>query len=89
MPRLTKIYTRTGDDGTTGLGGGQRVAKTSARIAAYGAVDELSAHIGAALSAGPVAPLVEPFQEKLARLGTLDARLRAKSTTAMNDSRIG
>ena len=62
MPRLTKIYTRTGDDGTTGLGGGQRVAKTSARIAAYGAVDELSAHIGAAVSAGPAAALAEPLR---------------------------
>jgi cob(I)alamin adenosyltransferase len=38
--RLSKIYTRTGDDGTTGLGDGSRVAKTHARIGAYGTVDE-------------------------------------------------
>jgi cob(I)alamin adenosyltransferase len=36
MPRLTKIYTKTGDDGTTGLGGGQRVAKDSLRIETFG-----------------------------------------------------
>ena len=36
MPRITRVYTRSGDDGTTGLGGGQRVPKDSARIAAYG-----------------------------------------------------
>ena len=46
MPRLTRIYTRTGDDGTTGLGSGERVPKTSLRIAAYGTVDELNAQIG-------------------------------------------
>ena len=50
MPRITKVYTRTGDDGTTGLGGGQRVAKDSPRIAAYGAVDELNSAIGMALA---------------------------------------
>lgn len=50
MPRITKVYTRTGDDGTTGLGSGKRVPKTSPRIAAYGAVDELNAHIGVAIA---------------------------------------
>jgi cob(I)alamin adenosyltransferase len=44
--RLTKISTRTGDDGTTGLGDGRRVAKTAARIGALGAVDELNCVIG-------------------------------------------
>jgi cob(I)alamin adenosyltransferase len=52
LPRLTRIYTRTGDDGSTALGGGQRVAKDSPRIAAYGTVDELSSQLGAALAAG-------------------------------------
>ena len=50
--RLTKIYTRTGDDGSTGLGGGQRVQKDSARIEAYGTIDELNSCIGAAVAAG-------------------------------------
>ncbi|HLE93275.1 MAG TPA: cob(I)yrinic acid a,c-diamide adenosyltransferase [Sulfuricaulis sp.] len=48
--RLSKIYTRTGDDGTTGLGNGSRVKKTSARIEAIGAVDELNSVIGLLLT---------------------------------------
>ena len=44
--RLSKIYTRTGDDGTTGLGDGARVSKTSPRVEAMGAVDELNSVIG-------------------------------------------
>lgn len=52
MPRITRVYTRTGDDGTTGLGGGQRVPKDSIRIETYGTVDELSSEIGAAIAQG-------------------------------------
>lgn len=52
MPRLTKIYTRTGDDGTTSLGSKQRVPKESLRVAAYGTVDELNSVIGVALAHG-------------------------------------
>jgi cob(I)alamin adenosyltransferase len=48
--RLSKIYTRTGDDGTTGLGDGSRVAKDSARVAAYGTVDELNSAVGIVLA---------------------------------------
>jgi cob(I)alamin adenosyltransferase len=48
--RLSKIYTRTGDDGTTGLGDGTRVGKDSARVAAYGTVDELNSSIGIVLA---------------------------------------
>jgi cob(I)alamin adenosyltransferase len=48
MPKHTRVYTRTGDDGTTGLVGGQRVKKTAPRIEAYGTIDELSATIGLA-----------------------------------------
>ena len=48
--RLSKIYTRTGDDGTTGLGDGSRVAKESARVEAYGTVDELNSAIGVLLA---------------------------------------
>jgi len=44
--RLSKIYTKTGDDGTTGLGDGSRVNKDSLRIDALGDVDELNAMIG-------------------------------------------
>ena len=44
--RITKVYTRTGDRGSTRLVGGQEVAKDDARIEAYGTVDELNAHLG-------------------------------------------
>jgi cob(I)alamin adenosyltransferase len=49
--RLSKIYTRTGDDGTTGLGDGSRVAKDSTRVEAYGTVDEANSAIGIVLAA--------------------------------------
>ncbi|HET9085389.1 MAG TPA: cob(I)yrinic acid a,c-diamide adenosyltransferase [Candidatus Limnocylindrales bacterium] len=52
MPRLTRIYTKTGDEGLTGLGGGRRVPKDSARVRAYGTVDELNSAIGVALAFG-------------------------------------
>src|SRR5207253_10404758 len=48
--RLSRIYTRTGDDGTTGLGDGQRVRKDSSRVEAYGTVDEANSTIGLVLA---------------------------------------
>jgi cob(I)alamin adenosyltransferase len=48
--RLTKIYTRTGDDGTTGLGDGVRIAKDHLRVEAYGTVDETNSAIGMVLA---------------------------------------
>jgi len=48
--RLSKIYTRTGDDGTTGLGDGSRVAKDCARVEAFGTVDEANSAIGIVLA---------------------------------------
>jgi cob(I)alamin adenosyltransferase len=48
--RLSKIYTRTGDDGTTGLGDGNRVRKDGARVEAYGTVDETNSAIGVILA---------------------------------------
>lgn len=50
MPRITKVYTKSGDKGDTGLGGGQRVSKDSLRVNAYGAVDELNSYIGLSIS---------------------------------------
>jgi cob(I)alamin adenosyltransferase len=52
MPRLTRIYTKTGDEGMTGLGGGKRVPKDSARVEAYGTVDELNSQLGVAIATG-------------------------------------
>jgi cob(I)alamin adenosyltransferase len=48
--RVAKLYTRTGDDGETGLAGGMRVRKNDARICAIGAIDELNAHLGLAIT---------------------------------------
>jgi cob(I)alamin adenosyltransferase len=48
--RLSKIYTKTGDDGTTGLGDGSRVSKDSMRVEAYGTVDEANSAIGMVLA---------------------------------------
>lgn len=73
MPRITKVYTKTGDDGTTGLGSGQRVTKDSARIEAYGTVDELNCQIGAALAVGlneTIAPELARIQNELFHLGS-------------------
>ncbi|MBZ0171518.1 MAG: hypothetical protein K8E66_03985, partial [Phycisphaerales bacterium] len=51
MVKLNKIYTRTGDDGSTGLGTGQRVPKTDPRVTAYGEIDEANAAVGIAIAA--------------------------------------
>ena len=56
--RLSTIYTRTGDDGTTGLGDGSRVPKDSLRVEAYGTVDELNSAIGVLLATPEVPPAV-------------------------------
>lgn len=54
-----KLYTRTGDDGTTGLFGGERVVKTHPRIEAYGTVDEVNACVGLAATGAKDARLAE------------------------------
>jgi cob(I)alamin adenosyltransferase len=69
---LNRIYTRTGDDGTTALGDGTRVPKTHPRIAAYGGVDELNSVIGLALGAelpGWIAEHLRQIQNDLFDLG--------------------
>ncbi|MFP6646897.1 MAG: cob(I)yrinic acid a,c-diamide adenosyltransferase [Candidatus Latescibacterota bacterium] len=72
MVNLTKIYTRTGDTGTTRLGSGDAVAKTDARVDAFGDVDETNAAIGVVLSAA-LSPLTQrllkPVQNDLFDLG--------------------
>lgn len=54
--RLTKIYTKTGDDGTTGLGDGTRTNKDSLRVEAYGTIDEANSAIGLILSIKSLPP---------------------------------
>ena len=66
------IYTRTGDQGTTGLLGGGRVPKDHPRVSAYGDVDELNAAIGVARAAAPADladPLLETIQRDLFAIG--------------------
>ncbi|MBX3045692.1 MAG: cob(I)yrinic acid a,c-diamide adenosyltransferase [Anaerolineales bacterium] len=73
MPRLTKIYTKTGDDGSTALGSKQRVPKDHPRVRAYGTVDELNSIIGMALAHGLCAKLaaaLPPIQNQLFHLGS-------------------
>ncbi|MFQ5528327.1 MAG: cob(I)yrinic acid a,c-diamide adenosyltransferase [Thermoanaerobaculia bacterium] len=73
MPRITKVTTRTGDDGTTGLSSGHRVGKDDLRIEAYGTVDELNSVIGLALAEGleePLPTLLQSIQNELFHLGS-------------------
>ena len=71
MVRITKVYTKTGDDGTTALVGGVRVSKADPRVEAYGAVDEANACIGLAVvaaegaGAGDIADLLRSVQHDL------------------------
>lgn len=71
--RLSKIYTRTGDDGTTGLGDGSRVAKDSLRVEAYGTADEANSAIGVVLACDNVpaniASVLTEVQHDLFELG--------------------
>ncbi len=73
MPRITRVYTRTGDDGTTALGSGLRVGKDSARIEACGAVDELNSAIGVVVTTSPSEAVLTELarvQQELFHLGS-------------------
>ena len=71
--RLSKIYTRTGDDGSTGLGDGTRVPKDSVRVEAYGTVDELNSAVGVLLAVPGLPPAISAclteVQQQLFDLG--------------------
>jgi cob(I)alamin adenosyltransferase len=72
MVRLTRIYTKTGDKGTTALGSGRRVSKDHPRIEACGDVDELNAVIGLVIASGPgpeIAAMLRGIQNDLFDLG--------------------
>ena len=87
--RLSKIYTRTGDDGTTGLGDGSRVPKTHARIEAYGTVDEANSAIGVILAVpnlpAAVSEALTQIQHELFDLG---GELEVPGYRAIQDSHI-
>lgn len=72
---MARIYTKSGDDGTTGLIGGQRISKGSLRVEAYGSVDELNAVVGVASSFSVPAPLPQILRRVQDDLFTLGANL--------------
>ena len=86
--RLSKIYTRTGDDGTTGLADGTRVLKTSRRIDAMGDVDELNSTIGLLMTE----PSTKNFQEVLSEvqnsLFDIGGELALPNQKLLSDERI-
>lgn len=83
---MTRLYTRSGDQGQTGLADGTRTAKTSARIEALGSVDECNAHLGglAALLAGdhPLRARIERLQHQLFDLGAILAGVDSAAISA-------
>jgi cob(I)alamin adenosyltransferase len=86
--RLSKIYTKTGDDGTTGLGDGTRVAKDSARVAAYGTVDELNSVIGMVLAQEIPAPVRETLTQAQHDLFDLGGELCIPGMAMVDDADV-
>ncbi|QQS36923.1 MAG: cob(I)yrinic acid a,c-diamide adenosyltransferase [Ignavibacteriales bacterium] len=86
-----KIYTKTGDNGETGLFGGERVSKNSSRIEAYGTVDELNSFIGLAIiecNSAEVKILLQKIQNKLFVLGSDLATPDTEKNKKLNITRV-
>ena len=86
--RLSKIYTKTGDDGTTGLGDGTRVAKDSVRVNAYGTVDEANSCIGLVLASEVPADVRELLTRVQHQLFDLGGELCIPGHAAIHDDDI-
>ncbi len=86
--RLTKIYTRTGDGGTTGLGDGSRVDKDSLRVTAYGTTDELNSVIGMVLAASIPEPVREVLTEIQHHLFDLGGELCIPGHVALGEQHV-
>lgn len=84
--RLSKIYTRTGDAGTTGLGDGTRVDKDSLRVEAYGTVDELNSQIGLVIAFGIEKKIADQLLDIQHDLFDLGSELCVPGYSAINDS---
>ena len=86
--RLSRIYTRTGDDGTTGLADGSRLAKDSSRVAAMGDLDELNANLGVVLAN----PLPDAIRDTLVdaqhALFDIGAELAMPAASIVDDARV-
>jgi cob(I)alamin adenosyltransferase len=87
--RLSKIYTRTGDDGTTGLGDGSRVKKTHPRVEAMGAVDELNSVIGILLTHEVPDDIRAPLTDIQHELFDLGGELSIPGRTAITEAQVG
>ena len=86
--RLSKIYTKTGDDGTTGLGDGTRGAKDSVRVNAYGTVDEANSCIGLVLASEVPADVRELLTRVQHQLFDLGGELCIPGHAAIHDADI-
>ncbi len=86
---VTRIYTKTGDAGDTGLFGGRRVQKDDARVEAYGSVDELNAALGLVRAEGPPPQLEQATLELQAILFELGADLATPPGREKRPSVIG
>lgn len=86
--RLSKIVTRTGDAGTTGLGDGSRIEKDSARIAAIGEIDELNSTLGLLLTEALPAPVAACLTSAQHDLFDLGGELSVPGYTALTDAHI-
>lgn len=87
--RLSKIYTRTGDDGSTGLGDGTRVPKEHPRVEAYGTVDEANSALGAVLAvAGLPDPIVAALTEIQHDLFDLGGEVCIPGHTMITDAHV-
>ncbi|MFK7890570.1 MAG: cob(I)yrinic acid a,c-diamide adenosyltransferase [Granulosicoccus sp.] len=86
--RLSKIYTRTGDDGTTGLGDGSRTEKDALRVSAYGTTDELNSVIGMVLAHGVPELIAKVLHEVQHHLFDLGGELCIPGHQAIHQSHI-
>jgi len=84
-----KIYTRTGDSGSTGLFGGPRVAKDDTRIEAYGTVDELNAALGIARTSGVSSPIDRQLSQVQHELFAMGAELATPDPQARGTRVLG
>ncbi|MBB3048035.1 cob(I)alamin adenosyltransferase [Litorivivens lipolytica] len=87
--RLSKIYTRTGDDGTTGLGDGSRIDKDAPRMEAIGTVDEVNSHVGVLIAALPKGDEYEALLSQVQHdLFDLGGELAVPGYTLISEERI-
>ena len=86
--RLSRIYTRTGDDGTTGLADGSRLAKDSLRVASMGDLDELNANLGVVLACSLPDAIRETLVDAQHALFDLGAELAMPAAAIIDDRRV-